>query len=264
MRILNKWIRLIDSVGEHAWIRTARRWRTKQPLILGLAVVVTMLLILANELNFSAANESMGHSAVAAQRQASIYDLQRLLLDAETGQRGYLLTGDTTYLQPYTNAVAQIEESLTNLRALVVSDVRLMSEFALLSRVISRKLAEMELTIQLRESGAETEAWQAVLSTGLGWKYMDAVRTAPDVLLESAAKDMAQQTIKVFHSLRASRLSYLVWALLALLALGLYLRGSSKLHEVSQKRASDLQLEKSKLEGLVALRTADLERWPAT
>lgn len=260
MGIFNKWIRLIDSVGEHVWIRTARRWLLKQPVILGLAVVVTALLILANEINFSAASEATRHSAVATQRQSSIYDVQRLLLDAETGARGYLLTGEQSYLQPYTEAVAEVEGALTNLRGLVVSDVRLMSEFAALSRVISRKLAELEVSIQLRQSGAESEAWHAVLSTGLGRQYMDAVRAASDVLLKSAAKDMALQTSMVQQSLLASRLSFMVWALLALLAFGLYLRGSSKLHVASQQRAQELQLEKGKLEGLVASRTAELER----
>lgn len=156
--------------------------------------------------------------------------------------------------------MAKVEGSLNNLRSLVVTDVRLMAEFAALSRAISRKLAELELSIQLRQSGAETAVWQEVLSTGLGRKYMDAVRAASNVLLASAARDMALQTSKVQQSLLASRLSVMVWALLALLTFGLYLRGSSKLHDASQKRAQDLQLEKVKLEGLVTLRTADLER----
>lgn len=260
MRIFTKWFRLIDSVGGHVWTMTARKWLFKQSVILSLAVVVTALLILANELNFHSASEASRHSAIAAQRQASIYDLQRLLLDAETGARGYLLTGEKSYLQPYTQAVEEVEGALTNLRSLVMSNVRLMAEFGALSRVISRKLAELEMSIQLRQTGAETEAWQAVLSTGLGRQYMDAVRAASDALLESAASDMSLQNSKVQQSLLTSRLSFLVWALLALLAFGLYLRGSSKLHDASKKRAQDLQLEKDRLEGLVSLRTAELER----
>lgn len=71
---------------------------------------------------------------------------------------------------------------------------------------------------------------------------------------------MTLQTIKVQQSLQTSRLSVLTSALFCLLAFGLYLRGSTKLHESTQKRAQDLQYEKAKLEGLVALRTAELER----
>lgn len=260
MRTYDEGISVIDSVGERGRTRPIQKWLSKQPVILALAILAAVLLILANELNFQSASEASRNSAVAAQRQARIYDLQRLLLDAETGQRGYMLTGEKSYLQPYTEAVADVEGSLNNLRALVVSDVLLMSEFAALSRVISRKLAELEVSIQLRQAGAETEAWQAVLSTGLGRQYMDAVRVASEALLESASNDMALQNAKVHQSLLASRLSFMVWAFLAVLAFSLYLRGSSKLHEASQKRAQDLQEEKSKLKSLVALRTDELER----
>lgn len=260
MRTYGKWVSVIDSVGEHRWTKTVHKWLSKQPVILGLAVMVAALLIVANELNFYAASDASHDSAVVAQRQASIYDLQCLLLDAETGARGYLLTGDPGYLQPYTQAVTEVEGALNNLRALVMSDARLMSEFAALSRVISRKLAELQLSVQLRQSGADTEAWQAVIKTGLGRQYMEAVRAASDTLLKSADKDMARQTAKVQQSLQASRLSLVVSALFGLVAFSLYLRGSTKLHAASQKRTQDLQLEKVKLEGLVVLRTAELEQ----
>ena len=98
MRTYGNWVSVIDSVGAHRWTRTARQWLSKQPVILGLAVTVAALLIVANELNFHAASDASRDSAVVAQRQTCIYDLQRLLLDAETGARGYLLTGDPGYL----------------------------------------------------------------------------------------------------------------------------------------------------------------------
>lgn len=260
MDIYGKWVSVIDKVRERDWVEIARKWLSKQHVIFGLAVMVAALLIVANELNFDAASEASRGSVVVAQRQTSIYNLQRLLLNAETGQRGYMLTGDPSYLQPYTQAVTEVEASLNSLRALVVSNAQMMAEFAVLSRAISRKLAELELTIKLRQSGAEHEAWQVVMETGLGRQYMDAVRVASDVLLKSAAKDLTLQTIKVQQSLQASRLSVMITALFCLLAFGLYLRGSAKLHEASQKRAQDLQHEKAKLEGLVALRTAELEQ----
>ena len=254
------WVSVTDKVHERGWVQAARKWLSKQSVILGLAVVVAVLLIVANELNFDAASEASRDSVVVAQRQTSIYDLQRLLLDAETGQRGYMLTGDPSYLQPYTQAVAEVEASLNSLRALVVSNGRMTSEFSVLSRAISRKLAELELTIKLRQSGVEHEPWQTVMETGLGRQYMDAVRAASDALLKSASNDLTLKSTKVQQSLQASRLSLMISVLFCLLAFGLYLRGSTKLHQASQKRAQDLLQEKSKLESLVALRTAELER----
>ena len=247
-------------VREYNWIMTVRTWLSKPFVIFSLALMVAVSLIVANELNFHAASEASKDSVIVAQRQTAIYDLQRLLLDAETGQRGYMLTGDPSYLQPYNQAVAKVEASLNSLRTMVISDARLSSEFGALSRAMSRKLAELELTIQLRQSGAEHEPWQIVMNTGLGRQYMDVVRAASDALLKSAARDLTLQTTKVQQSLQASRLSLTFSALFGLLAFGLYLRGSTRLHEASQRRAQDLLQEKAKLEGLVALRTAELER----
>lgn len=260
MRSYRNLVNVIDSIQHHPWTKAAGKWLSMQPVILGVAVLGATLSIVANERNFYVASESSQDSVVIVQRQASIYDLQRLLLDAETGQRGYMLTGDPSYLQPYTQAVTEVEASLNSLRALVIANGRMASEFSVLSRAISRKLAELELTIQLRQSGDEHEPWQTVMKTGLGRQYMDAVRAASDALLKSAAQDLTLQTTKVQQSLQASRLSFLISALFCLLAFGLFLRGSTKLHDATQKRAQDLQHEKAKLEGLVALRTAELDR----
>jgi signal transduction histidine kinase len=260
MLTYRNWVKVIDRVRHHGWTRTARTWLSKQSVILGLTVLAAALLIVANELNFYAASEASQDSIVGVQRQNSIYDLQRLLLDAETGQRGYLLTGDQSYLQPYTRAVAQVDASLNQLRVLVAANGRSTPEFSALSGAISRKLAELELTIQLRQSGAEHEPWQIVTKTGLGRQYMEAVRAASDALLKSAAKDLTLQDARVQQSLQTSRVSLLISALFSLLAFGMFLCGSTKLHDAMQKRAQDLQHEKVKLEGLVALRTAELDR----
>jgi signal transduction histidine kinase len=251
---------LIEGVRRRRWVARLRQWLSRQHVILGLAALVAVLLILANELNLQAAGEASKDNGIIAQRQSAIYDLQRLLLDAETGQRGYLLTGDPAYLQPYNQALVKMEGSLNSLRALVMANARLTAEFSALSRAISRKLAELELTITLRQSGAESEPWQSVMNTGLGQQYMQAVREASDALLNSAADDLALQTTRVQQSLRTSRVSLLISAIFGLLAFALYLRGSTKLQEATQKRAQDLQQEKAKLEGLVLLRTAELER----
>lgn len=250
----------VDWVSKRGWVRKVRQWLSKQHVILGLAAMVAAVLVLTNESNFRAANEASKDNGAVAQRQTAVYNLLRLLLDAETGQRGYLLTGDPGYLQPYSHALEKVEGSLNSLRALVMPNARLTAEFGVLSRAISRKLAELELTIKLRQSGVDHEPWQIVMKTGLGRQYMEAVREASDALLNSAANDLAMQTTKVQQSLQASRLSVMISALFGLLTFGLYLRGSTKLQHAAQKRTHDLQNEKAKLEGLVVLRTAELER----
>ena len=92
--------------------------------------------------------------------------LNRLLqqvLDAETGSRGYLLTGDPRYLEPYNAAVAEISQNLDALRlAYAPERRRIRPSSASSRRNVQRKLAEMDLSVRMRKQGNE-DAWKFVL-----------------------------------------------------------------------------------------------------
>src|ERR1700687_2556500 len=80
--------------------------------------------------------------------QADISAVLKDLTDMETGQRGYLLTGDLAYLQPYTDAKGKIETDFVSLRAGLAN--RTQSEQSLESQLESlarSKQAEMERSI---------------------------------------------------------------------------------------------------------------------
>ena len=108
--------------------------------------------------------------------QAEISAVTKDLTDMETGQRGYLLTGDTSYLQPYTDAKNRIESDLAALRKGLAN--RSDSERALesqLETLAGSKLAEMEHSINLRERGYRHRAFMLVASNE-GQEYMDKAR----------------------------------------------------------------------------------------
>lgn len=108
--------------------------------------------------------------------QAEISAVTKDLTDMETGQRGYLLTGDTSYLQPYTDAKNRIESDLAALRKGLAT--RSDSERALesqLESLASSKQAEMEHSINLRERGYRHRAFMLVASNE-GQEYMDKAR----------------------------------------------------------------------------------------
>ncbi len=108
--------------------------------------------------------------------QAEISAVTKDLTDMETGQRGYLLTGDTSYLQPYTDAKNRIESNLAALRKGLAN--RSDSEREIESQLESlagAKLAEMEHSINLRERGYRHRAFMLVASNE-GQEYMDKAR----------------------------------------------------------------------------------------
>lgn len=99
----------------------------------------------------------------------------QLLADAETGQRGYLLNGQSRYLEPYRAAVAEIEGALNALTDLTKDNPAQQPNVLEIRRLADAKLAEIRQTIGLYQAGKEEEANQIVLS-GVGRQRMDEIR----------------------------------------------------------------------------------------
>jgi CHASE3 domain sensor protein len=112
----------------------------------------------------------------SASVQANIARVSQDLTDMETGQRGYLLTEDSEYLQPYTDAKNRIGSDLASLRSGLAN--RAENERSLVGQLESfagSKQAEMERTISLREQGYRHRAFVMVASNE-GRDYMNQAR----------------------------------------------------------------------------------------
>src|SRR5208282_6104731 len=108
--------------------------------------------------------------------QADIANVQKDLTDMETGQRGYLLTADPAYLQPYTDAKGRIGNDFVGLRAGLAN--RAPGERSLESQLESlakSKQDEIERSISLRQQGYRHRSFMLVDSNE-GMEYMDRAR----------------------------------------------------------------------------------------
>ncbi|WCM98681.1 response regulator [Acidovorax sp. GBBC 1281] len=95
--------------------------------------------------------------------------------DAETGQRGYLLTGETRYLQPYSAAQAILKPEMSKLRSLVQGTPDQLQRFDHLQALVAQKMAELDETVNLRRSG-NAEGAIEIVRTDRGRATMDAIR----------------------------------------------------------------------------------------
>jgi len=102
-------------------------------------------------------------------------ELLSILKDAETGQRGYLLTGKAEYLASYYNAVAVLPTQLKSLESLTANDTYERGNVKRLRRFIDEKLSELDTTIRSFDSG-EKEAALQIVQSGSGKVYMDNLR----------------------------------------------------------------------------------------
>lgn len=107
-----------------------------------------------------------------------LIELSDLLADlqaAETGERGFLVTGDEQYLAPYTAAVGRVEHHWAELRDLTVDNSRQQARLARIEPLLKSKLAELQHTIELRRTSGFAAAAAEVLSHK-GKQWMDQLR----------------------------------------------------------------------------------------
>ncbi|MES1164602.1 MAG: CHASE3 domain-containing protein, partial [Verrucomicrobiota bacterium] len=95
--------------------------------------------------------------------------------DAETGQRGYLLTGDERYLEPYHAATAALQAEFPRLRQLVSESPHALERLEVLERLAANKNAELRQTIDLRRAGRVDQALE-IVRTDRGKQAMDEIR----------------------------------------------------------------------------------------
>ena len=185
--------------------------------------------------------------------QAKLSGVLKDLTDMETGQRGYLLTGDPAYLQPYTDAKSRIEMDFVDLRAGLSN--RTQRERSLESQwesLAGSKQTEMELSINLRQQGYRHRSFKLV-DTNEGKDCMDEIRRIASSLSSAESSTFArldgERTAALKTAFSATVISNSVLLLLALCLFGL-IRHHGRLlgEEAAQSRNAlavrDLQLEK--------------------
>ena len=235
------------------------RWFSvpKMAVSLPLAILAAFSLVGINETGYTRSTAALEDIAHSQQTRAAVSLLLQNMLDAETGQRGYLLTGDTRYLQPYDTAVGNINQNLDALRVVYQGDAPQLANFLQLSQHVSRKLSEMELSVRLRKQVNE-DAWKFILMTDVGKEQMDAIRTQSQSLVAASTHRMKQAQAQITQALLLSRIGIAMVALVGLLAFYMYLRQTTALQRSGEREQQSLERERLRLEDQVRDRTATL------
>ncbi len=177
----------------------------------------------------------------------------RTLVDAETGQRGYLLTGDTSYLAPYRNARVDVDQEVATLRALTADNPKQQRRLNALALATDAKLVELNQTITLAQGGARDSALR-VLVSGHGSGYTRTARAIIGAMQNTEAALLAARTNEYERRGTIATLVIILGSLVAA-ALSLLTLNSVRTSIVDLERAKDtiegqseqlaLQLEES-------------------
>jgi methyl-accepting chemotaxis protein len=160
-----------------------------------------------------------------------VEDLTQVLTlanDAETGQRGYILTGDESYLAPYHTGVEGLPNVLKELRDLTADDPNQQRRLDQAEALITEKLSELKLTIDTRRSEGFEPALK-IVQTGAGKEDMDKLRAMLEEIDQQQRDVLKQRAAQVETASGGAKTTILCGTLFCLLfvtAAGLFLTRS--------------------------------------
>ncbi|HEV8368589.1 MAG TPA: CHASE3 domain-containing protein [Pyrinomonadaceae bacterium] len=171
------------------------KWSVGTKITAGFSVAL-IVFVIVGMISYRSTTQLIG----ASDQRKHTYDVLGLLDDAlsslqdvETGQRGYLLVGDDSYLEPYQAGSDKLDQRLQEIKRLTVDNPRQQQRIDRLSTLVKERLASARETIELRRRGKADEALQ-IIKTGKDKSLMDEVRKAVSEIKNEEVELLAQRT----------------------------------------------------------------------
>ena len=206
-------------------------------------------------LNWERFHASTGEVEHTYQVIDNLEKIRSQVKDAETGQRGYLLTADDRYLAPYHSALQSIQPELQSLKQLTADNPLQQQRIDQLDRLIDEKLAELQETITLRQTQNLEAALRAV-QTDRGQQIMEQIRDLTKTMEVEEQNLLKQRSQTAAVLARDTALFIGLGSVWAIGSVGI------ALHLLNQNIAQRRQVEgilNAELEARVADRTVQLE-----
>lgn len=171
-----------------------RRLSVGQIVPMGFGIVLAVAGIATTITEVSKANlkETQQWVSHTYEVQAQLRQIEKDLVDAETGQRGYLVTGQTNYLEPYEAGQKNFQEHIDELTKLVKDNPTQVKRAQEVEKTAELKFAELAETISLKKAGKDKEALEVVLSNK-GKQIMDDMRSKLATMSEEEQRLLAQR-----------------------------------------------------------------------
>jgi len=215
-----------------------RRFLSLTTVLLGCALVALFVGAGMLARQVEATRSSMVLHADLGIRTRQLQTVLMLLQDAETGQRGLLLTHRPEYLGPYINAVAKLPALLANASIRNAGDAAVAARIDRISRLAELKLAELAETIRLYNAGAHEASMKLVLDD-TGERYMEDLRVELGLAIESLRTQVIaadEKSLKEMVNVQRIAWSTAFALTLTILLAAFQLRSISKLRSASEEK----------------------------
>ena len=222
-----------------------------------LAALAALAMLAISEASYQDATSSLDKLGDRAAARTKLNDLVKSLLDAESVQRGYLLTDRREYLKPYAQAEVDSRKMLAWLNEYYGKDPQTSAVMSEVMKESEAKLSELATTIDLHDHGVEN-GWRELMLSDIGREKMEHVRTLGEQLIGYETTQVAIGRRSVYETLWLNRIGVSAMAAVSLLALFMYLRQTATLDRSLVDEAKRVEGERERLESEVATRTAQL------
>ncbi|MFT4173852.1 MAG: CHASE3 domain-containing protein [Rhodocyclaceae bacterium] len=227
-------------------LRRAAAFRLAAPL----CVIAGVACIAIAELGNERLGDVVAQIRHSYELRRELYTLGLLATNAETAQRGYLLTRRRDYLDPYLDAFPKVPEVIERIRQMSAGDAERLALIDALQQRVDDKFNELRATITLFDAGREEQA-MALFNTDQGKVNADRIRMAINTLLELEEARTNLHARRWADDLRFQRLAVTFAVALNILLVLVLLR--------SVRRELDLERDQSaRLDLLVRERTEEL------
>ncbi len=194
-----------------------RSLKIKTSIIIVISIII---ILITGTVWFSLSTISRLRDNLSMQVQArsfvvALKDNLTSMLNAETGERGFVISGDSSYLEPYKMALVDIPENLSNLNKLS-TDSNQVHNTAELQKAIQLKLTFIDQIITLKQQGNEV-AVKKLLIEGRGKTYMDNIRKINKRMQDISEKKFAERQTATAESISVARIVFITEAFFAML-----------------------------------------------
>ena len=228
----------------------------RNTLLLAGGIVLTLAVLIASETGNLRLREGYTEAIRSQQLQSDLGALMAELVNAEAGQRGFLLTGKDSYLDPYYKALPHITNLMTRIRQHYAQDPEGLRQFGEASQFVTRKLNEMALTLVYGKRDVDVAL--DMIRTDFGKQTMESARRGLEQLQSRESGTVTHNLEAAEHDLQLSRYGIgLLTAIniLLLVAVGL---GHQRRMTMAEAAREQLEEESARLDRKVRARTRQL------
>lgn len=224
-----------------------------------LAVVVAAMMVFISEAAYHQSQGGLTTLISMGQARLKLLNVVQRLSDAESSQRGYLLTEGKEYLAPYHAAGQDIAKSMAELRSINLRYGLSEAEAGRqqLEKLVNTRLSEIQEVLRLHQEGHHEQA-VAMMSSGIGREKMEAIRRQKQDLLDNQNALIIDGLSSLSDTFLLHRIGVASMTAISLLVLTMFLTQGRALAQQRSLQQQAALAERDRLKTEVALRTREL------